>query len=247
MARYPRKPPEDDDAEAWVDLPQTPPDLRLVADTGSGHDFDEPDKPVLLEEFWFHRIRKTPSSADAARDPRWGAGLAARLPRGAWAALAAIIAVLVGILLVPTDKTSDTGPQVPSMAAPPSSTTTAQGPCTGLTGEVVTERAGDPATLAGVIASFEAAYYIDRDAGRAMPLLAPESGITFEGLAAGIATVPHGTRHCVAITPIAPTTANVHITEIRPDRTRIDYLQLINTRPAETGGALVISNVQKQG
>ncbi|MBF6336795.1 hypothetical protein IU450_12960 [Nocardia abscessus] len=247
MARYPRKPPEDDDAEAWVDLPQTPPDLRLVADTGSGHDFDEPDKPILPEEFWFNRIRKPPSAADAARVPRWGAVLADRLPRGAWAALAAIIAVLAGFLLVLTDKTSDPGAQVSSMAAPPSSTTTAQGPCAGLAGEVVTERAGDPATLAGVIASFEAAYYIDRDAGKAMPLLAPESGITFEGLAAGIASVPHGTRHCVAITPIAPTTANVHIAEIRPDRTRIDYLQLINTRPAGTGGALVISNVQKQG
>ncbi|MGY1929531.1 hypothetical protein [Nocardia gipuzkoensis] len=246
MARYPRNPPEDDD-EAWLDLPQALPDLHLVAVTGSGHDVDEPDESLLPGDFWFSRIRKTSAAADAARDPRWGTGLADRLPRGAWAALAATIAVLAGILLVTTDKTSDTGAQMPSTAAPLSSTTTAQGPCTGLTGEVVTERAGDPATLAGVIASFEAAYYIDRDATKAMPLLAPESGITFEGLAAGIASVPHGTRHCVAITPIAPTTANVHITEIRPDRTRIDYLQLINTRPAETGGALVISNVQKQG
>ncbi|MEV0033361.1 hypothetical protein [Nocardia sp. NPDC050793] len=244
MARYPRNPPEDDDAEAWVDLPQTPPELGLVADTGSGHDFDE---PVLPEEFWFNRIRKPPSAADAARVPRWGAVLADRLPRGAWAALAATVAVLAGVLLVSPEKTGDTGKQVPATAAPPSSTTPAQGPCTGLTGEVVTDSAGDPATLAGVIASFEAAYYIHRDAARAMPLLAPESGITFEGLAAGIASVPPGTRHCVAITPITPTTANVHIAEIRPDRTRTDYLQLINTRPADTGGALLISNVQKQG
>ncbi|GAD87082.1 MULTISPECIES: hypothetical protein [Nocardia] len=249
MPRYPHNPPEneDDGAEAWVDLPQTLPDLRLVADTGSGHDLDESDEPLLPEEFWFNRIRKTPGTADAARVPRWGTGLADRLPRGAWAALAATVAVLAGVLLVPTEETGDTGAQVPSTAAPPSSSTTVSGPCTGLTGEVVTESAGDPATLAGVIASFEAAYYIHRDAARAMPLLAPESGITFEGLAAGIASVPPGTRHCVAITPIAPTTANVHIAEIRPDRTRTDYLQLINTRPAETGGALLISNVQKQG
>ncbi|PKV80495.1 hypothetical protein [Nocardia fluminea] len=246
MARYPHNPPdnEDDDAEAWVDLPQTLPDLRLVADTRSAHDFDE---PVLPEEFWFDRTRKTPDAADAAQAPRSGTGLADRLPRGAWAALAATVAVLAGVLLVSPEETSDTGAQRPSTAAPPSSTTPAQGPCTGLTGEVVTESAGDPNTLAGVIASFEAAYYIHRDAGRAMPLLAPESGITFEGLAAGIASVPPGTRHCVAITPIAPTTANVHIVEIRPDRTRTDYLQLVNTRPAETGGALLISNVQKQG
>ncbi len=251
MARYPRNPPEneDGDIDVWVELPQAPPELRLVADAGTCDDLDELDEALPPGQFWFDldRKRKTPSAPDTARAPRRGTGLADRLPRGAWAALAATIAVLAGVLLVPTDKTGDSGGQVPATAAPPTSTTPAQGPCTGLTGEVVTEQAGDPATLAGVIAAFEAAYYIHRDAARAMPLLAPESGITFEGLAAGIASVPPGTRHCVAITPIAPTTANVHIAEIRPDRTRTDYLQLINTRPAEGGGALLISNVQKQG
>ena len=98
-----------------------------------------------------------------------------------------------------------------------------------------------------MIASFEAAYYIDRDAAKAMVLLAPETGITVEGLAAGIASIPPGTRHCVAITPITPTTANVHIAELHPDRKRVDYLQLINTRPADTGGAQLISNFQKRG
>ncbi|UGT53980.1 hypothetical protein [Nocardia asteroides] len=248
MPRYPHNPPEneDDDAdEVWVDLPQTPaPELRLVADTGSG---DDPDEPVLPEEFWFSRIRTTLSPDDAAPGPRSGTALVDRLPRGAWAALAATVAVLAGVLLVATEKTGDGGGPVRATAAPPSPTTPPQGPCAGLTGEVVTESAGDPATLAGVIASFEAAYYIHRDAARAMPLLAPESGITVEGLAAGIASVPPGTRHCVAITPIAATTANVHIVEIRPDRTRTDYLQLINTRPAEAGDALLISNFQKQG
>ncbi|MBW0273101.1 hypothetical protein ATM97_23740 [Nocardia sp. MH4] len=153
------------------------------------------------------------------------------------------------MLVVSADKGGDTGQQATvTTAAPPSSTTTAQGPCTGLTGTVVTDRAGDRATLEGVIASFEAAYYIDRNAAKAMLLLAPETGITVEGLAAGIATIPPGTRHCVAITPIAPTTATVHIVELHPDRTRTDYLQLINTRPAtDPGGALVISNFQKQG
>ncbi|GEM31469.1 hypothetical protein NN3_24760 [Nocardia neocaledoniensis NBRC 108232] len=248
MPRYPHNPPEneDDEVQAWVELPPAVVDLRLVADTGTDHDVDE---HVLPEEFWFDldRIRTTPDAADTAPVPRRGTGLADRLPRSAWAALAATVAVLAGVLLLPTGTSGDIGAQVPSTAAPPSSTTPVQGPCTGLTGEVVTESAGDPATLAGVIASFEAAYYIHRDAGKAMPLLAPESGITFEGLAAGIASVPPGTRHCVAITPIAPTAANVHIAEIRPDRTRTDYLQLINTRPADTGGALLISNVQKQG
>ncbi|AVH20785.1 hypothetical protein GV791_07465 [Nocardia cyriacigeorgica] len=249
MPRYPRNPPEneDDEVDAWVELPPAVVDLRLVADTGTDHDLGEPDEPLLPEQFWYHRIRDTPSAADTVGISRWGTGLGERLPRGAWAALAATIAVLAGVLLASPGKTGDTGAQVPATAAPPTSTTLVQGPCTGLTGEVVTEQSGDPTTLAGVIASFEAAYYIHRDAGKAMPLLAPESGITFEGLAAGIASIPPGTRHCVAITPIAPTTANVHIAEIRPDRTRTDYLQLINTRPADSGGALLISNVQKQG
>ncbi|RBO79818.1 hypothetical protein [Nocardia puris] len=246
MPRYNQPPDEneDGDVDAWVELPPTSPELRLVSDTS-----DDLDQPVLPEEFWFDldRLHQTPSATDTAPDPLSGTRLADRLPRGAWAALAATIALLAGVLLLPTGKTGDSGGQVPATAAPPTSTTPAHGPCTGLTGEVVTDSAGDPATLAGVIASFEAAYYIHRDAGQAMPLLAPESGITFEGLAAGIASIPPGTRHCVAITPIAPTTANVHIVEIRPDRTRIDYLQLINTRPADTGDALLIANVQKQG
>ncbi|RBO79801.1 hypothetical protein [Nocardia puris] len=246
MSRY-HHIPDDGDTEAWVDLPEPGPDSRIVAASGPGHDLDEPDESGSPEEFWLSPIRDTPGTADSDRSPRRWATITDRLPRDAWAALGATVAVLAGVLVVSTDDTGGTGQQVQPTAAPPTPTSTAQGPCTGLTGDVVTDRAGDPATLTGVIASFEAAYYIDRDAGKAMPLLAPESGITPEGLAAGIATIPPGTRHCVAITPITPTTANVHIAEVRPDHTRIDYLQLINTRPAaESGGALLISNVQKR-
>ncbi|MFC3961633.1 hypothetical protein [Nocardia jiangsuensis] len=160
-----------------------------------------------------------------------------------------MIAVLAGVLVVTPSGSHDGGQQVQSTAAPPSPSSPAQGqgPCAGLSGEVVTDRAGDPATLAGVIAAFEAAYFVDRDASKAMPLLAPETGITTDALAAGIASIPPGTRHCVAIDPIAPGTANVHIAEVHPDRTRVDYLQLINTRPADTGPALLISNFQKRG
>ncbi|WP_280488455.1 hypothetical protein [Nocardia farcinica] len=245
MARYPDNPDDDDDAETWVDLP-APAGLRLVADTGTVPTVDE-DEP-LLGECWAYPPRDTPNAAESGGfSGGWG-GLGHRLPGGAWAALAALIAVLAAVLVVSADNSADTGQQATvTTAAPPSSTSTPQGPCSGLTGTVVTDRAGDRATLEGVIASFEAAYYIDRDAAKAMLLLAPETGITVEGLAAGIATIPPGTRHCVAITPIAPTTATVHIVELHPDRTRTDYLQLINTRLAEPGGALVISNFQKQG
>ncbi|MGS2809265.1 MULTISPECIES: hypothetical protein [Nocardia] len=246
MARYPRNPDDDDsDDETWVDLPASP-GLRLVTGTGSDPSVDEPEPPS--GECWAYPLRHTPTAAEGGGfSGGWG-GIGHRLPGGAWAALAALVAVLAAVLVVSADEGGDTGHQATvTTAAPPSSTTTAQGPCTGLTGTVVTDRAGDRATLEGLIASFEAAYYIDRDAAKAMLLLAPETGITVEGLAAGIATIPPGTRHCVAITPIAATAATVHIVELHPDRTRTDYLQLINTRPAEPGGALVISNFQKQG
>ncbi|MGY2093526.1 hypothetical protein [Nocardia gipuzkoensis] len=247
MARYPDPPSDDDDAEAWVDLPQSRPDLHLVPGHGTGPAVDEPDQSPLPEDDWLAPLPEPPATPVRDTLSRWWVSIRYRLPVGAWAALGATIAILAGVLVVFTDDTGDTGQQVQATAAPPSPTTTPQGPCAGLSGTVVTDRAGDPATLEGLIASFEAAYYIDRDAAKATALLAPESGITFEGLAAGIATIPPGTRHCVAITPITPSTANVHIAELRPDRERIDYLQLINTRPADTGTALLISNFQKQG
>ncbi|PKV76776.1 hypothetical protein [Nocardia fluminea] len=248
MTRYPHNPSDDDDAQVWVDLPQTPPEHHVVAGNGTGPALDEPYHSSSREEVWIAPLRDSdaPDTADTGGFSRWWPGIRYRMPGPAWAALAATIAILAGLLAVSTDDTGDTGQQVPATAAPPSPTTL-QGPCAGLAGAVVTDRAGDPKTLEGVIASFEAAYYIDRDAAKAMAVLAPETGITVEGLAAGIASIPPGTRHCVAITPIAPGTATVHIAEVHPDRKRVDYLQLINTRPADTNGALLISNFQKQG
>ncbi|MGW5917524.1 hypothetical protein ACWFPY_00905 [Nocardia fluminea] len=249
MTRYPDNSSDDDDAHGWVDLPQVPPELGVVAGNGTGRAFDEPDEWSSPEEVWFSALREADAPDTAATSPvsRGWPGIGYRLPRGAWAALGAIIAILGGVLVGTGNDDRDAGQQLPSTAVPPSSSAVPQGPCAGLSGEVVTDRAGDPATLAGVIASFEAAYYIDRDAAKAMAVLAPETGITVEGLAAGIASIPPGTRHCVSITPITPTTANVHIAELHPDRKRVDYLQLINTRPADTGGAQLISNFQKRG
>ncbi|PKV98934.1 hypothetical protein [Nocardia fluminea] len=247
MARYPHNPSDDDDAEVWVELPLSPPDLHTIPGQDPGPDLYEPDQSPSPEDDWLVALGDPPGTAAIDTMSEWWTGIRYRMPVGAWAALAAIVALLAGVLAVGTGDTGDTGQQVQATAAPPSPTTTAQGPCAGLSGTVVTDRAGDPSTLEGLIASFEAAYYIDRDAGKATGLLAPETSITAEGLAAGIASIPPGTRHCVAITPIAPGTATVHIAEVHPDRKRVDYLQLINTRPADTGGGLLISNFQKQG
>ncbi|WP_216918266.1 hypothetical protein, partial [Nocardia noduli] len=134
-----------------------------------------------------------------------------------------------------------------TLAAPPTTTATPAA-CTGVSGEMVTDGAGDRRSLAGVIAAFEFAYYQRRDAAAALGLVAPEAGLVPEALAAGIASIPAGSTHCVAITPVADTTAEVHLVERHPDGSRIDYLQLMNVRAVDPGsGDFVISNIQKRG
>ncbi|WP_040693753.1 hypothetical protein [Nocardia vinacea] len=192
-------------------------------------------------------LPQTPDEADTAVAPaRWD-GAGHRVPGRVWAALAATVAVVIGGVGVWGNDSRDPADPVHATAVPATTTVVVEGACTGLSGTVVTDRPGDTtATVAGVIASFEAAYYAQRSAEAAMRVLAPESGITGDGLAAGIASIPAGTTHCVAVTPISETTANVHVVELHPDRQRVDYLQVINTRAGE-GGGLLISNVQGQG
>jgi hypothetical protein len=155
----------------------------------------------------------------------------------------AAVAVLIGAMTV-----ADPGGHTPvptRTAAPPSSKTAADGgACAGLSGDTVTDRDGDPRTVAGVVASFENAYYRLRSADAALRVVAPEAGLAADALAAGIASIPAGSTYCVAITPVAAGSANVHVVEQHPDRTRTDYLQVINTRPTDSG--LLITNIQKQ-
>jgi len=136
---------------------------------------------------------------------------------------------------------------IPTQTAVPSAATVELGEaCTGLTGTSVTDVAGDPRSMPGVIAAFEHAYYQRRDAAAALELVAPEAGLSADALAAGIASIPVGTTHCVAITPIAETAAEVHLVELHRDGGRVDYLQLINTRTTPHGTVL-ITNIQKRG
>ncbi|WP_429426616.1 hypothetical protein [Nocardia sp. GAS34] len=116
--------------------------------------------------------------------------------------------------------------------------------CRGLSGATITDQPGPADSVTGLISTFEAAYYSSRSADQAIRTLAADSGITAAALAAGIATIPPGSTHCVAITPITPDTATVHLAELHPDGSRTDYLQLINTRRTPAG--LQISNIQKQ-
>ncbi|WP_157122216.1 hypothetical protein [Nocardia violaceofusca] len=159
------------------------------------------------------------------------------------AVTAAAVLVLIGALVV-ADPSGHTAVPTPT-AAPPSTNAAADGgACAGLTGATVTDRDGDPRTVAGTVASFENAYYRLRSADAALRVVAPEAGLAADALAAGIASIPEGSTYCVAITPIAAGSANVHVVEQHPDRSRTDYLQVINTRP--DGAGLLITNIQKQ-
>ncbi|PPJ27799.1 hypothetical protein C5E45_16515 [Nocardia nova] len=164
--------------------------------------------------------------------------------------MAALAAVIAGVLAA-THASHEDRPHVSGVSAtaagPPASTATAaSGPCAGLSGAVVTTRAGKTDTIAGLIATFEADYYIERSAAKAIQLVTSETGITEQGLADGIASIPMGTTHCVAITPLTTNTATAHLVELHPDGRRVDYLQVVNTIPGP-GGGLLISHVQEQG
>ncbi|MFX0578835.1 hypothetical protein [Nocardia nepalensis] len=243
--------PSEPDPWAWLEQPRMAPALHLVSDLDpdleSETGVEASPEPSAQQGRWLVALPQTPDTADTAvaRPLRNRGGY--RVPGRVWAALAATVAVVIGVVAVWGNDSRGPADPVHATAVPASATAAVEGACTGLSGTLVTDRPADTsATVAGVIAAFEAAYYIDRSAEAAMRVLAPESGITAEGLAAGIASIPIGSTHCVAITPISETTANVHVVELHPDRQRVDYLQVINTRTGE-GGGLLISNVQGQG
>ncbi|MCM6774414.1 hypothetical protein NDR87_14250 [Nocardia sp. CDC159] len=172
-----------------------------------------------------------------------------RLPRSGWIALGVTLTLCIALVAVGITATQhhDAPVAIPTLtAAPPPTTKTAATACDGLTGATVTDGSGNTQTLPNVIAAFEHAYYRERSTEAAMRLLAPEAGIAAEPLAAGIASIPAGSSHCVAITPLSDNTADVHVVELHPDRSRMDYLQVINTRRTDTGH-LLITNIQKAG
>ncbi|MFF0532917.1 hypothetical protein ACFYT3_31665 [Nocardia amikacinitolerans] len=223
----------------WLDI--TEPTVLQAVPTGHA---EHPTPGSANEWQW---IAHPPAVHTLAATP-WRA----RLPRRGWAALAAGLAVAAALVvagIVSIAGRDYTPAAIPTVTAhPPAQATTAavSGACAGLSGQTVTAGAGDTHSLAGVIAAFEHAYYVQRNPEVAMGLLAIETGVVPEALAAGISSIPAGSTHCVAITPIADGAAEVHLVELHPDGARIDYLQLINLR-RNPDGATVITNIQKRG
>lgn len=228
--------------EGW-DEPTLPPDDEIDLDATAAAVDASPPSALPAQSGWF-----TPAETDLEQPARGRGGY--RVPLRVWAALAALAAVTIGFFAL-THPGGESGPHardVLTTARPPAATTAAasDNPCTGLVGTVVTTQSGDPTTIAGTVASFEAAYYVDRSGAKAIGLVAPDAGMTEQGLNDGIGSIPQGSRHCVAITPLSVNTANVHVVELHPDGSRVDYLQVINTSTLP-GGAVRISHVQEQG
>ncbi|WP_067902632.1 hypothetical protein [Nocardia vaccinii] len=232
----------EDDQWAWLDTPPDPDQLSEVTDPGV--DIDLVAEPTVPQENWDEVVPTDPGPDASEPRAAWGR-FARRVPVRGVAGLAAVLAVVVWVVVGAHAPHHPSGGGTGTKTASMSASATA-GVCAGLSGTVVTEHGGDPATVPGVIATFEDAYYTQRNAEAAMRVVAPESGITQQALAAGIATIPAGTRHCVAITPVTLNTANVHLVEVHPDHKRVDYLQVINTISGPSGG-LLISHVQEQG
>ncbi|MGW4369208.1 hypothetical protein ACWEKT_26535 [Nocardia takedensis] len=223
----------------WLERSR-PVTLQTVApDTANAHDADQAWR-------WLDRPPDDPPPRRAVGHKSWPrrAGLTA----GTALVVAAVLALTLTLTRWDSAEPDHPTEQSVGVATPPASTSTPAAACAGLSGAVVTDTAGDSRSMAGVIAAFEHAYYQRRDAEAALRLVAPEAGLVPEALAAGIASIPTGSTHCVAITPVAEATAEVHLVERHPDGSRIDYLQLINVRATTpAGGDLVISNIQKRG
>lgn len=169
---------------------------------------------------------------------------------------AAVLSVVTGmaaaLAVSMSGESRDRADTSPTTSAPPTGTTTTsvvvatERACAGLTAQTVTAGVGDTATVAGVIAAFEHAYYVTRNAEQVLRLTSPQAGLAHEPLAAAIIALPIGTTHCIGVTSIAENTAEVHLVELHPDGRRFDYLQVINVSAVAPAG-LVITNIQKRG
>ncbi|MBF6369906.1 hypothetical protein IU469_29965 [Nocardia puris] len=139
----------------------------------------------------------------------------------------------------PAVETAD--PTAPSTSAPVVAEPAA---CLGVEDATVTDSDSDGTDLTAAIAAFQYAYYARRDTAAALAVVAPEAGLDPAALAAAITAVPTGTEHCVGITPITSTAAEVHLVELRPDGRRADYLQLVNGRADDAARRTLITNIQ---
>ncbi|WP_433717295.1 hypothetical protein ACQP2U_43195 (plasmid) [Nocardia sp. CA-084685] len=167
------------------------------------------------------------------------------------AALVAVTAIVVAVVvgaLIHEDSTEITLPST-SVPAPPANTVTPPW-CTGLAaGEPAAVSSPDPSIA--TIAAFEQAYYGARNAAAARAYVSTDARVgSVEELAAGIATVPAGTTHCVLAARIQPGLYAVDLFARRSVGGQLDhYPQTITTIDAASApqGALITSILAREG
>ncbi|MFC9895938.1 hypothetical protein ACFVMC_19800 [Nocardia sp. NPDC127579] len=93
------------------------------------------------------------------------------------------------------------------------------------------------------ILSFQYAYYVERDAERALQVVAPGAAVSpAEVIQQGIGAIPAGTTHCVRVTALAEHRYSVEIAEQRPDGSPATYnKQTVTT--AVIGGRTLITGI----
>lgn len=106
---------------------------------------------------------------------------------------------------------------------------------------------GSALSPTGVVAAFEHAYYVQRDAEAAVALTTPSSGISATHLDLdGISQLPEGTRHCVAVQAVDPQRLEVVLTESRPGLAPVEIHQQVQVE-AQAGGGFLIAGIEHTG
>ncbi|TQM32673.1 hypothetical protein [Nocardia bhagyanarayanae] len=240
MSDNPSPRPEDAHGWQWLDT------VDPVAAQPINHLSESVDRRESDPWQWLgENPHPQPTATSAPR--AWHRGRA-RVIAAALGTTAVIGAVAVTLTDVPDSESSGaSAPTTLAAITQPSTTTGPRAPaCTGLDAPVVTDTDSADTDLPGAIAAFQYAYYARRDAGAALAVVTEDAGLDPAALADAVAAIPAGTTHCVGITPITATAAQVHLVELHLDGRRLDYLQLVNGRPAEPGPRTLITNIQRR-
>ncbi|GAB2633751.1 hypothetical protein ACWDYH_34645 [Nocardia goodfellowii] len=109
--------------------------------------------------------------------------------------------------------------------------------------EVRSSQPGGTGSGPDAILSFQYAYYVERDAERAVQVVAPGASVSpAEVIQKGIETIPAGTTHCVRIVALGDNKYSVEITEQRPGGVPATYnKQTVTT--AVIGGRTLITGI----
>lgn len=106
---------------------------------------------------------------------------------------------------------------------------------------------GDRLSQVGVVAAFEHAYYVEKDATRAVELTTEDAGLDPVRLdTEGIGALPEGTTHCLEASTDGGDVVSVRLSELRPDADPIVIHQRITTG-LDDNGIYAITTIEHTG